>query len=112
MFQKLLALFAILALSAAFAGTVPAPGGATYKVTLTQPSVVSGTHLQAGDYRIQITPDKVTIGSGKNVFDVKAKVEMAEQKFDATAIRYDETAGGRVVTEIRIGGTKTRLVLE
>jgi hypothetical protein len=112
MFQKILATFAILALSAAFAGTVPVPGGGSYTITLTQPSVVSGTQLKAGDYRLKVTPDKITISSGKNFFEVKAKIETGEQKFSATAIRYAETGGQPVITEIRLGGTKTKLVLQ
>ncbi|HUB34001.1 MAG TPA: hypothetical protein VMA31_13255 [Bryobacteraceae bacterium] len=112
MFQKILAAFAILALSAAFAGTVPVPGGGSYTITLSQPSVVSGTQLKAGDYRLKVMPDKITIGTGKNVVEVKAKVETGEQKFSATAIRYAENGGQPVVTEIRLGGTKTKLILQ
>ncbi len=112
MFQKILATFAILAMSAAFAGTVPGPGGKSYTVTLTQPSVVSGTQLKAGDYQLKVTPDKITIGTGKNLVEVKAKVETSEQKFSSTAIRYAETGGQAIVTEIRLGGTKTKLVLQ
>ncbi len=112
MFQKFLATLAILALSSAFAGTVPVPGGKSYTVTLTQPSVVSGTQLKAGDYRLKVTPDKITLGSGKNSVEVKAKVETSEQKFSSTAIRYAETSGQPVITEIRLGGTNTKLVLQ
>jgi hypothetical protein len=112
MFQKILATFAILALSAAFAGTVPVPGGGSYTITLTQPSVVSGTQLKQGDYRLRVASDKITMGSGKNMFEVKAKVETGEQKFSSTAIRYADSGGHPVITEIRLGGTKTKLILQ
>jgi hypothetical protein len=111
MFQRFFALFAILALAAAFAGTVPAPGG-SYKVTFTQPSVVKGNDFKPGDYRINISPDKVTIVNGKNAVEVPAKIETAETKFSSTAIRYKTEAGKAVISEIRIGGTKTTLLFE
>lgn len=111
-FQKFLALFAILALTALFAGTVPVPGGHSYNVTLTQPSVVSGNQLKAGDYRLTIAPDKITISQGKHVFEVKGTIATGDQKFAATAVRYSEDSGQPVVTEIRIGGTRTKLLLQ
>jgi hypothetical protein len=111
MIQRILVVFALLAVVVAFAGTVPAPGG-SYKITFTQPSVLKGVEFKAGDYRLSILADKVTITSGKNVVDVAAKVETGETKFDTTAIRYVTEAGKAKVSEIRVGGTKTRVLFE
>lgn len=111
MFQKILVVFAILAVVVAFAGTVPAPGG-SYRITFTQPSVLKGVEFKPGDYRLNIMTDKVTIVNGKNTVDVAAKVETGDQKFDRTAIRYVTEAGKAVVSEIRVGGTKTKLLFE
>ena len=108
MLKKLVVGFAILALAMAFAGTIP--GGNSYKVTLLQPSLVKGILLKPGDYRLNVTTDKVTIVNGKNSIDVAAKVETVEQKFDSTAIRYTDEGGKASISEIRIGGTKTKLV--
>ena len=109
MIQKLIVAFVILALGVAVAGTVPGVGG-TYKVTLLQPSVVKGNVLKAGAYRLNLTVDKVTIVNAKQSVEVPVKVETAEQKFDNTAVRYSEQNGKATISEIRIGGTKTRLV--
>jgi hypothetical protein len=109
MLKNFLVTFLILALAAASAGTAPAAGG-SYKITLLQPSVVNGTTLKAGDYRLNLTNDKVTLVSGKTTVEATVKVETAEQKYDATAIRYNELGGKASISEIRIGGTKTRLV--
>lgn len=111
MIQRILVVFAILAVVVASAGTVPAPGG-SYKVTFTQPSIVKGVEFKPGDYRISVLADKVTISAGKNTVDVAAKVEMVDKKFDTTAIRYVTEAGKAKVSEIRVGGTKTKLLFE
>ncbi len=109
MFKKLIVTFAILALAVAVAGTAPGILG-NYKITLLQPSVVKGKELKAGEYRLNLATDKVTIVNGKQSVEVPVKVETAEQKFDSTAIRYSEEGGKASISEIRIGGTRTRLV--
>jgi hypothetical protein len=109
MLKKFVVAFAILALALASAGTVPGVGG-NYKITLLQPSVVKGNVLKAGDYRLNVGVDKVTIINGKDAIDVPVKVESVNQKFDSTAIRYTEEGGKAAISEIRLGGTKTKLV--
>ena len=111
MIQRILVVFAILAVVVAFAGTVPAPGG-SHRITFTVPTVVKGVEFKAGDYRVSVLADKVTISSGKNTVEVAAKVETADKKFDSTAIRFATENGKAVVSEIRLGGTKTKLVFE
>jgi len=102
MLKRFVLAFAILALAVASA--------ATYKVTLPQSSVVKGNELKAGDYRLNVGVDKVTIVNGKDSIDVPVKVESVDQKFDSTAIRYTEEGGKAAISEIRLGGTKTKLV--
>jgi len=109
MLKKLVLVFAILALVAS-AGTVPA--GPRYKITLDQPSVVKGTELKAGDYRLTLGDAKVTITlmNGKNVVETPVKVETTDKKFGETVIGFTKQNGKSVISEIRLGGTKTRLV--
>lgn len=113
MFQKLaliLALVAVVALVAP-AGTVPT--GTNFRITLSQDSILKGTALKAGEYRLNLLDSKVTITDtdGKNVGEIAVQVMTAEQKFGTTAIRFDNATGKAIVSEIRLGGTKTRLVL-
>jgi hypothetical protein len=108
MFKKFIFVFAVLALVAVFAGTVP--GTPTYKITLLQTSVVKDTELKAGDYRVSLGTEKVSIDNGKKIVEVSCKIESVEKKFDTTAIRYTQQNGKQIVSEIRVGGTKTRLV--
>ena len=103
MFKKLVLAFAVLSIAAAGAAT-------GYKITITQAAVVKGNQLKAGDYRLNVEESKVTIANGKESVEIPVQVENNDQKFDRTAIRYTEEGGKQNITEIRISGTKTKLV--
>jgi len=107
--KKLIVLFALFALVAAIAGTVPALGP-SYNVKLLRPSMVKGMELKEGEYRLNVNKDIATIGNGKVSVEAPVKVETTDSKFDTTAIRYTELAGKSVISEIRVGGTKTKIV--
>jgi hypothetical protein len=109
MVRKFLVAFAILALVVACAGTVPAPGS-SFRVNLTQPSVVKGSELKPGEYKLSLGVDKATFSAGKTSVEAPVKVETATEKFRSTAVRYITENGKAVISEIRIGGTTTRLL--
>jgi len=109
MLTKFLVAFSILALVAAIAGTVPAKGP-TYNVTLTAPAVVKGAALKAGDYKVTVGADKVVFTLGKVSQEVPAKVETDASKHSENQIRFDQVGNQNTITEITLGGTKTRLV--
>lgn len=102
MIRKLSIGFATLMLAVASAAT-------TYHITLFQNSVVNGTNLKPGDYKVAINNDKATISQGKQSTEVPVKVEITDRKNQTTAVRYGTESR---VQEIRIGGTKTKLVFE
>ena len=102
MFKKFFLTFAVLALAVASAET--------YRVTLFQPSVVKGKELKAGEYKLNVADQKVVIVSGKNTVEVPVTVETSNQKFDSTTVRYSQEGGKNSIAEIRLGGTKTKLV--
>jgi hypothetical protein len=101
--KKLAVLFAIAALGVAAAET--------YKVTLFQPTVVQGKELQPGDYKLDLKNNVLVIADGKNSVETTVKVETSAQKFSTTTIRYATADGKYSIQEIRLGGTKTKLVL-
>jgi hypothetical protein len=109
MIQKLAVVLAILALVAS-AGTVPV--GNTYRITLVQPSVVKDTVLKPGDYKVNIGDSKVTItpANGKSPVEAAVKIETVEKKFSDTVIGYTADNGKSIITEIRFGGTTTRVL--
>jgi len=110
MYKKLLLILAVFALIAT-AGTVPV---GHYQITLTQPAAVQGTVLKAGDYSLTLRETKLTIAAdtGKKPLEVTVKLETTDKKFDATSVRIDTANGKAVISEIRLGGTKTKLVLD
>jgi hypothetical protein len=56
---------------------------------------------------VEIKDNKAVLWQGKNSTEAPVKIENTDQKNRATAVRY---GSGSHVEEIRIGGTKTKLV--
>ena len=104
MLKRFVLAFAILGLAVASAES--------YRVTLSQPSTVKGKQLKAGEYRLNVENSKLTIVKGRESVEVPVTVQNVETKIDNTAIRYTGTGDKVSITEIRLGGTKTKLVFE
>jgi hypothetical protein len=111
MLKRFILAFAILSLVAAIAGTRTAPGALNAKISLLQTSVVKDTELKAGEYRISMANDKLTIANEKTSVEAAAKTETVDRKFESTAIRYTTKDGKAFISEIRVGGTNTKIVL-
>jgi len=101
--KKLMFSFATLALAVASAAS-------SYHFSIFQPSVLAGKDLKPGDYKIELNGDKATIKVGKQVLEATVKVESGTEKFSETSVRYTSADGKMSVQEIRLGGTKTKLV--
>jgi hypothetical protein len=82
----------------------------SFNLTLFQPSVVGGAELQPGDYKLDLNESKVVIHQGKKSAEVTVTVENGGEKFSSTSVRYQSGDGKYRIQEIRLGGTKTRLV--
>jgi len=83
-----------------------------YKVTLTEPAVIAGSVVKAGDYRIVVNGDKATLTSGKTTVEVPVKVETGTQKFQYTSVESRTEAGKTMLDDIHVGGTTTTLVFK
>jgi hypothetical protein len=103
--NKLITLFAL-------AGLALASAAQSHRVTLYQDSVVNGTELKSGEYKVTVDNDKVVITNGRNKAEASVKVETADSKFRSTSVRYLNGDGAYKVKEIRIGGTTTKLVFD
>jgi hypothetical protein len=112
MVKKLVLIFAVLAIAAAVAGTLPT-GHSNYKVTLFRPALLNGTEFKAGDcvLTLNFVDSKVTLTQGKTSVVAPAKIESVDQKFDVTAVRLNSDGGKQNIGAIEIGGTKTRVTL-
>lgn len=98
-------------LTFAAAALMVASAAERHNITLFQPSVINGTELAAGDYRLDVDGDKVVISKGKQKAESTIKTETADSKFSSTSVRYNTADGKMKVQEIRLGGTNRKLVL-
>lgn len=87
-----------------------AVASANYRVTFFQPSFIAGQELKPGDYRVEVDNGKATIKSGKTSIEAEVRVVESNEKFTSTTVRYQNGDGKYRVQEIRLGGTKTKLV--
>ncbi len=106
MIRRILLTITVLAASAA------AVHAKSYTVTVLQPAMVSGTELKAGQYTVEVKDQSVILKSGKTEVSAPVKMETEENKFPSTTVRYAEGQGKLRIQEIRLGGTKTKLVLD
>ncbi len=99
--KKYVFAFATLALAAASAAE-------KHTVQFFQPTVIGGQELKPGEYRLTVDGNKLTIKDGKRVIESDIKVETSASKNAATTVRYTMD---KQVTEIRLAGGSTKLVL-
>jgi hypothetical protein len=102
--KKLALAFAVLALSVASAKT--------YSLTLFQNSVLNGTELKAGTYKLDVESDKIVVRAGKQSVEAAVKVETSQTRYNATTVRYANGDGKYRIQEIRLGGTGMKLVVD
>ena len=103
MIKKALFAFATIAIAVASAAS-------SDRLTIFEPSVINGTELKPGDYKLEVKDSSVVITRGKQTVEAPVKIESAPSKFNATSVRYTNGNGKQSVDEIRLGGTTTKLV--
>ncbi|MDZ7636653.1 MAG: hypothetical protein U5J83_00095 [Bryobacterales bacterium] len=104
MTKTLMTLFAMALLAVGIASAK------THTITLHSASNVGGHELKAGNYKLEIEGEKVTITNGRKTVESAAIVEETSEKFSRDSVRYHEVDGKMKVREIRLGGTNTKLV--
>jgi hypothetical protein len=82
----------------------------SYTVTLFQPAMFGSVELKAGEYRLEVNEQTAVIRNGKVKGECQVKIENVDSKYDSTSVRYDNGEGKLKIHEIRLGGTKTKLV--
>jgi hypothetical protein len=100
-----------LVVSFALAGLAIA-SAATHRITLFEESVVNGTILKPGDYKLVVDGDKATLSRGKQTVEAPVSVQKSEAKYGTTSVRYAAGEGKQRVQEIRVGGTDTKIVFD
>lgn len=102
---KTVKLFALMILALAIASA------STHTLSLFQASVVNGTELQPGDYKLSVENNKAILIKGKAKVEIAVTVETNESKFPSTSVRYNNEDGKYKIREIRLGGTTTKLIV-
>ena len=82
----------------------------SYTVNLFQPAMFGTVELQPGEYKVEVNEQTAVIRNGKVHGESPVKVENGDTKYDKTTVRFDQGSGKMKIQEIRIGGTKTKLV--
>ena len=82
----------------------------SYTVNLLAPATFGGVELKPGEYKVEVNDQTAVIRSGKIRGESAVRVENVENKFDTTSVRLDHATGKPKIQEIRVGGTKTKLV--
>ena len=82
----------------------------TYTVNLYQAAAFGEVELAPGQYKVEVNEGKAVIRNGKVHGESAVKVEDGTDKFDRTTIRFDNAGGKTKIQEIRLGGTRTKLV--
>jgi hypothetical protein len=103
--QKIALAFSVFALGVAMAAS-------GHKVTVYDPVWVGATELKPGDYQVQVENGKAVFKNNKNSVEVPAKMETAKAKYPFTALNTDTSSGKAKLSEIQIGGTNMRIVIE
>lgn len=88
-----------------------ASAASSHGLRLFQESIVAGTALKAGDYKLTVDGDKAIISQGKTKVEVPVKQEAADSKFSSTSVRYSNGDGKYRISEIRVGGTTMKLIV-
>jgi hypothetical protein len=81
----------------------------TFKVNISQNSVIEGKTLKAGNYKISIENGNAVIKQGKETIEVPAREENEPNKVQSTELLYNDNSE---LHAIRLGGTHTSIVFE
>ncbi len=103
MFKKCVFGFCVAALAMASAAE-------TYRVKLLQSTVLNGSELQPGDYKVMVDGEKAVFQQGKQKAETPVKVEKEGKKYESTIFKYDNAGGTMHLIEIRLAGTNTKLL--
>jgi hypothetical protein len=102
-------LFVCLLAGMAFAGSN------SFTLTFTEPTMVGGTELKAGEYKCELQDQKIVLKRGRQITEAAVKVETGQGKYSITTVTFASAAGKNggknKVEEIQLGGTNMKLVV-
>lgn len=102
MTKKLLLAFAVIGLAVASAKS--------YTVNLYSQANLGTMTLEPGAYTVEVKDSKAIFKNGKVHGEVAVKEVSGDSKYSSTTVRFNNSDGKMEIQEIRLGGTKTKLV--
>jgi hypothetical protein len=90
-------------------GAAAFAAGNTFKVSFAQDSVIAGKTFKAGDYKILLENGNAVIKQGKQSVAVPAHEVDDPDKVESTELTYRDNTN---LTEIRIGGSHTKIIFD
>lgn len=109
--MRLKVLFFLLSMTL-FISIEPALADRSYPVTLTNAAKVGSVELKPGEYRLVLDGSSAHFAhqnTGKKIKVLATIDDTAGKKFDKTEIHSTRANGEVLITEIRLGGTTTRV---
>ena len=83
----------------------------TFTINIFEPAVLGATELRAGEYRLELTGNKIVVRSGKLAVEANVTVQKMPNLNKANSMRIEITGGKRLIRDIRLGGTDLELVV-
>ena len=87
---------------------VIASAASTYSFTIFEKSTLNGKELKPGEYKVELKGNTAIVKQGKSAFEAPVRVETTGDKASISSVKYVDG----VIREIRLGGTKTKLIFE
>ena len=78
------------------------------RIDFNQPTLVGNTQLKPGSYKLAVQGSTAVFTSGKTVIQAPVTVEKTDHNVSVTEV----VTSGSKITEIRLGGTSTRLIFK
>ena len=83
----------------------------SYTLTLFEKATFGNTELSPGAYKVEVADQKAIIRQGKTQSESAVKVEEGATKYESTTVRLTNQGGKMRIDEIRLGGTRTKLIV-
>ena len=101
----------LLWLAAVTFPAVAMAGSKTYNVEFDHSVTAGAIQLEPGQYGVKVEGSNAVFRDSKTgqEFTVPVKVDNSEKKYDATAVESNKQGNTDKITEIDLGGSKTRL---
>lgn len=83
----------------------------SYTLALYQDGILAGKQVTHGQYKLVVDESKAVIKGGKTNVEFPISVSTEDKAWDTTSVVYQAVEGGKKIREIRLGGTKLRIVV-